>query len=37
MLLKIDIFGVISQTDGKVSMASVTFHLFEAPTLDIRL
>ena len=37
ILLIIGIFGAIAQTDGKVSMASVTFHLFEAPTLDIRI
>jgi hypothetical protein len=37
ILLIIGIFGAIAQTDGKVSMASVPFHLFEAPTLDIRL
>jgi hypothetical protein len=37
ILLIIGIFGAIAQTDGKVSMASVTFHLLEEPTLDIRL
>lgn len=31
------ILDAIAQTGGKVSMASATFHLVEAPTLDIRL
>lgn len=31
------ILDAIAKTDGKVSMASETFHLVEAPTLDIRL
>ena len=36
-LLFTRILDAIAQTDGKVSMASATFHLVEAPTLDIRL
>ena len=36
-LLFTRILDLIAQTDGKVAMASATFHLVEAPTLDIRL
>ena len=36
-LLFTQILDAIAQTDGKVSMASATIHLVEAPTLDIRL
>lgn len=36
-LLFTRILDAIAQTEGKVSMASATFHLVEAPTLDIRL
>ena len=36
-LLFTRILDLIAQTDGKVSIASATFHLVEAPTLDIRL
>ncbi len=36
-LLFTQILDAITQTDGKVSMASATFQLVEAPTFDIRL
>lgn len=36
-LLFTRILDLIAQSNGKVSMASATFHLVEAPTLDIRL
>jgi len=36
-LLFTRILDAIAQTNGKVSMASATFHLVEAPTLNIRL
>jgi hypothetical protein len=31
------ILDSVAETDGKVSLASATFQLVEAPTLDIRL
>ncbi len=31
------ILDSIAQSEGKVSMASATFHLVEAPTIDVRL
>jgi small-conductance mechanosensitive channel len=36
-LLFTRILDAIAQTEGKVSMASATFHLVEAPTFDIRV
>ncbi len=36
-LLYTRILDLISKTEGKVSMASATFHLVEAPTLDVRV
>jgi len=36
-LLFTQILDAIAQSNGKVSMASATFHLVAAPTLDIRL
>ena len=32
-----DIVGRIEQTNGQVGIASVTFHLIEAPRLNINL
>jgi small-conductance mechanosensitive channel len=36
-LLFTHILDAVAQTDGKVSLASATFQLVEAPTLDVRL
>ncbi len=36
-LLFTRILDAFAQTDGKVSIASATFHLVEAPTFDVRL